>query len=311
MSEITDIVDWLRQRMTMPAPADSSSGLSGGLDSAVVARLCQLAALDHGRGGHHAVQKRSAGRGRRAPRRRAHRHATSAVDLDAGYDALVEELRAAVETLADAEGNGRAETRRLPVANIRPRLRMTSLYFSPTRSITSSRHRQQERTDDRLLHEVRRRRRRRAADRPPAERARCGVAKELGVPQPIIDKPPSAGLWLGQTDEAEMGFSYADLEAVSDRRAGGVSPALALRLERLIRATEHKRALTADAGDVSVDAGRPAGLRRRRAPCHRRGRLGLGDVSSPPAGQPAPAACTLCFSTGSASLSNRLSSSSR
>ena len=38
------------------------------------------------------------------------------------------------------------------------------------------------------------------------------LAQELGVPQPIIDKPPSAGLWLGQTDEEEMGFTYADLE---------------------------------------------------------------------------------------------------
>ena len=38
------------------------------------------------------------------------------------------------------------------------------------------------------------------------------LAQELGVPQAIIDKAPSAGLWLGQTDEAEMGFSYADLE---------------------------------------------------------------------------------------------------
>ena len=46
------------------------------------------------------------------------------------------------------------------------------------------------------------------------------LAKELGVPQAIIDKAPSAGLWPGQTDEAEMGFSYADLETVSDQRPG-------------------------------------------------------------------------------------------
>src|SRR6185369_11374700 len=39
------------------------------------------------------------------------------------------------------------------------------------------------------------------------------AARELGVPQPIIDKAPSAGLWLGQTDEAEMGFTYAELES--------------------------------------------------------------------------------------------------
>jgi NAD+ synthase len=69
------------------------------------------------------------------------------------------------------------------------------------------------------------------------------LAQELGVPKAIIDKPPSAGLWLGQTDEAEMGFSYADLERYLADGPEGVSPALALRLERLIRATEHKRSL--------------------------------------------------------------------
>ena len=63
------------------------------------------------------------------------------------------------------------------------------------------------------------------------------------MPQAIIEKVPSAGLWLGQTDEAEMGFSYADLERYLTDGPEGVSPALALRLERMIRATEHKRSL--------------------------------------------------------------------
>jgi NAD+ synthase len=34
------------------------------------------------------------------------------------------------------------------------------------------------------------------------------LAKAGGVPQPIIDKAPSADLWSGQTDEAELGFTY-------------------------------------------------------------------------------------------------------
>ena len=69
------------------------------------------------------------------------------------------------------------------------------------------------------------------------------LAQELGVPQAIIDKAPSAGLWLGQTDESEMGFSYADLERYLTDGPEGVSPALALRVERMIRAAEHKRSL--------------------------------------------------------------------
>jgi len=34
------------------------------------------------------------------------------------------------------------------------------------------------------------------------------LSARLGVPQPIIDKPPSADLWVGQTDENELGFTY-------------------------------------------------------------------------------------------------------
>jgi NAD+ synthase len=40
------------------------------------------------------------------------------------------------------------------------------------------------------------------------------IAKILGVPQRIIDKAPSAGLWEGQTDEKEMGVTYEVLDNV-------------------------------------------------------------------------------------------------
>jgi len=40
------------------------------------------------------------------------------------------------------------------------------------------------------------------------------IAALIGVPQPIIDKPPSAGLWEGQTDESEMGIRYEDLDRI-------------------------------------------------------------------------------------------------
>ena len=39
------------------------------------------------------------------------------------------------------------------------------------------------------------------------------VARELGVPQSIMDAAPSAGLWAGQTDEQELGVTYAQVEA--------------------------------------------------------------------------------------------------
>ena len=38
------------------------------------------------------------------------------------------------------------------------------------------------------------------------------LARAIGVPQLIIDKAPSADLWAGQTDEAEMGLTYAEVD---------------------------------------------------------------------------------------------------
>jgi len=38
------------------------------------------------------------------------------------------------------------------------------------------------------------------------------LARAVGVPEPIVSKPPSADLWDGQTDEGELGFTYNDVD---------------------------------------------------------------------------------------------------
>ncbi len=38
------------------------------------------------------------------------------------------------------------------------------------------------------------------------------LSRAMGVPQPIIDKAPSADLWAGQTDEQELGFTYEEAD---------------------------------------------------------------------------------------------------
>jgi NAD+ synthase len=47
------------------------------------------------------------------------------------------------------------------------------------------------------------------------------MAKELGIPEPIIKKAPSAGLWEDQSDEKEIGLSYDQIDtalrALEDR----------------------------------------------------------------------------------------------
>jgi NAD+ synthase len=38
------------------------------------------------------------------------------------------------------------------------------------------------------------------------------LSRALGIPDPIVDKPPSADLWVGQTDEGELGFTYEQVD---------------------------------------------------------------------------------------------------
>ena len=40
------------------------------------------------------------------------------------------------------------------------------------------------------------------------------IAKELDIPNEIVDKPPTAGLWVGQTDESEIGMSYEKIDKI-------------------------------------------------------------------------------------------------
>jgi len=40
----------------------------------------------------------------------------------------------------------------------------------------------------------------------------CQLAAFLGVPEQIRGKPPTGDLWVGQTDEGELGFTYADVD---------------------------------------------------------------------------------------------------
>ncbi|RKD24659.1 NAD(+) synthase [Ammoniphilus oxalaticus] len=61
----------------------------------------------------------------------------------------------------------------------------------------------------------------------------------LGVPSEIIDKQPSAGLWEDQTDEDELGTTYEQIDAWLD---GKEIPDKDLQIvERLRRISEHKR----------------------------------------------------------------------
>ena len=72
------------------------------------------------------------------------------------------------------------------------------------------------------------------------------LAEYLGVPETIIRKKPSAGLWEGQTDEDELGLSYDDLDEalknVIDLHKPAESPGERKAMD-LFRSTEHKRSV--------------------------------------------------------------------
>ncbi len=78
------------------------------------------------------------------------------------------------------------------------------------------------------------------------------LARHYGVPEPVLDVPPSADLWPGQTDEGELGMTYAVADALLhrmvDRRYSraellrlGFPAELLDRAERMIRHTQYKR----------------------------------------------------------------------
>jgi NAD+ synthase len=78
------------------------------------------------------------------------------------------------------------------------------------------------------------------------------LARSLGVAAQIIDKAPSADLWPGQTDEAEVGFTYAEVDRLLywmiDRRRtpeelvdAGFGREFVERVDRMVAASEFKR----------------------------------------------------------------------
>lgn len=242
------IAAWMRQQVAAAHANGFIVGLSGGIDSAVVARLCQLATPGAALGVLLPCHSDPADeRDARAVADHFKLPVTT-VTLDETFDALTSAVKSAAAEagrhLSVSEPPQDDIRARMPLANMKPRLRMTSLYYLANRFnylVAGTGNRCELAIGyftkygdggvdllplgNLLKSEVR------------------AMARELGVPAQVIDKAPSAGLWLGQTDEGEMGFSYADLEAYLQKGPDAVAPAVAMRIERLMRASEHKRQL--------------------------------------------------------------------
>ncbi|MCM8766053.1 MAG: NAD(+) synthase [Candidatus Omnitrophica bacterium] len=73
------------------------------------------------------------------------------------------------------------------------------------------------------------------------------LAKELSIPEKVINKIPTAGLWPGQTDEKELGISYRELDDILERLEKKKKQFLpeekVKKVRNLIKNSEHKRQL--------------------------------------------------------------------
>ncbi len=237
------LVQWLRDRAEAAGAHGFVLGLSGGIDSAVVARLCQMATPNRVLGVILPCYSHAQDEADAYVMADAFGIPTAKVDLSGPFDALTGELHAAIKNLPRTVHVTDIK-QQMPEANIKPRLRMTSLYFiaNSLNYLVAGTGNRSELTlgyftkygdggcdvlpiGALLKSEVR------------------SLAKELSVPKAIINKPPSAGLWIGQTDEAEMGFSYDTLEKYLTEGPSAVPPETAARIEKLRASSDHKRAL--------------------------------------------------------------------
>jgi NAD+ synthase len=66
-----------------------------------------------------------------------------------------------------------------------------------------------------------------------------GLARNLGLPDWVVERTPSAGLWPGQSDEEEMGVTY--LQIRSYFQGEELPQEVSRRIQGMVKSTQHKR----------------------------------------------------------------------
>ncbi len=224
------IVDWLKKVLEESGGKGYVVGLSGGIDSAVVAALIKQAAEDNSLG---LIMPCHSNPQDEKDAREIADHLglkISKIDLSPVYDEFLRVL---------------PESSRLLHGNIKARLRMTTLYHHAALNnylVAGTGNKTEYLIGyftkygdgacdvapilDLLKREVR------------------SLAEQLGIPQKFIEKAPSAGLWDDQTDEAEIGLSYDILDnaVIGLQKGSTVVPFDAIvKVVDLNKASEHKR----------------------------------------------------------------------
>lgn len=227
------LVNWIRNQGEQAGTRGVVFGLSGGIDSAVVGALCKRAypknclAL--------ILPCYSGEQDLRDAELVAENFnlETKVIFLDHVYDCLLKILESSV-------GGNSCEVLHMALVNIKPRLRMLVLYYFASLEnylVVGTGNRSELTVGYFTKHGDG------GVDLLPLgslvkSQVRT-LAYCLGVPESIILKPPSAGLWENQTDEEEMGITYAVLDEYLLR---GEAPGEAReKIELMRQRSEHKR----------------------------------------------------------------------
>ena len=234
---IKQTVDWLRERVTEAKAKGLVVGISGGVDSAVVAGLCSRAFPENCIGVIMPSQSDPDDKEDALWIAEGFELRTIEVNLGGAYTQIMGQVK------KDLESQGcKLEGEKISQGNLKARLRMSTLY-----SVANALNYMVVGTDNApesytgyftkygdggvdLL--------------PISSLTKAEVrawARMLGLPMRIATRVPTAGLWEGQTDEAELGLTYDQI----DRYLLGekVSSEVQERVETLHRQSEHKRHL--------------------------------------------------------------------
>ena len=234
MEELANkLTDWIRERVLAAQKSGVVLGLSGGIDSAVVAVLCKRAFPDTTLAVIMPCYSIETDIEHAKAVAQKYRIYTEIVDLQPIFESFVQAL---------PSFNGRQDDEKLTRSNIKPRLRMITLYYLASQLgylVMGTGNRSElsvgyfTKYGDGGVDIM-----------PLANLVKQQVTElaiYLDIPKEIIQKPPSAGLWEGQTDEGELGMTYGEVDRYLT--TGEADTAIRQRINSLNAASAHKRAM--------------------------------------------------------------------
>jgi NAD+ synthase len=224
---IIQIVDWLREQLSESGTQGFVLGLSGGLDSSVCAALLKKA-TDNCLGLILPIESDVKDLDDAAT-------IADALDIKTQYIDLTNVYSNLLKLMPDGD--------RLTLGNLKARLRMIVLYFhanSHNYLVCGTGNKTEISLGYFTKHGDG------ACDILPIGDLYKGevreLARELNIPESIIQKVPSAGLWSGQTDEGEIGCTYEEMDdALQKIQRGEIADDTSRRLHDIVQKTIHKR----------------------------------------------------------------------